>query len=486
MSRQLISYDDLAPVSSASSSGAEAGPSSMKLSSAKVRLNDPATSSPASASGTEKMTYSQRKRIKRKKKQDARSRELNHQSKKSPQANKKAKYNHHEAQSSVEADSMMQATTSSDVEQAIYEAADGTKDQAEAEEAEPGENYDEYGYYDDNGHYYYDEEGNSFYFDPHAQDEDDAEDAMTMLNTNIMIPDIPKHLKSAVNGDDYQQSSEMESYEEELDDDDGERGRVLEPEEIWSEDALTLAWTAARETLLHTSGLSIASTHSALWSEAPTPGSVAARKAKRESEMNLERRKLLAWQEEKRRKEEAARRAEDEEDQARNEAVSVAAPVQTNGSNPQQGSMASVAVPASDGSTTVSRASPVKSRLGGRSIPPSIGLPGNQAWRDACKTVAATRNQVGPEVVPQASSTAKVNGQPQETPIPAAGATAVAPPPIAGSTFPPPAPAATPNSIPSTGNPQQDQILQNIANAWYCAGYYTAQWHWMTSAGGQQ
>lgn len=302
-------------------------------------------------------------------------------------------------------------------------------DQSTAEGWKEAEGDDGWG---DEGEQEYDEE--PYEDTAEAYDEEDEEydesiqaewDAMARLNTSIAIPDIPP---AFLDTGEEQLSNEPQARLEQVSDTaslsasavaaDG--GRVLTEAELWDESALVDAWQAATEDyLLHSSKDSTATTSaattakqaSALWHDAPIPGSKAAVKAQQISENNKEKRRLRLFLEEKARKAKEIEdlRQEVEKEQAQAQAQEEERQRQhTQAGTPDVVSMPASAPPAvpsaplsSPPDAAMTKIHPVGKRsITGRAIPPSIGLPGNAAWQAACATVASTRNRIGGEARP--------------------------------------------------------------------------------------
>lgn len=216
-----------------------------------------------------------------------------------------------------------------------------------------------------------------------------------------------------------------------------ETGRQLTHAEIWDDSALVDAWNAAEEEykLFHAQRTAIEKDgqqrqnlgkraagdgddagppkkRSALWHDSPAKGSPVAVAAKSAQE---ERDKITAELVERKRQAKAllARVAEGE------------APVQ--GIREERDAAAAVTAPAR------------QKKLKG-TTPPSSSISGNPAWHSACATVSRTPNAIGKEVetnrAPPAEHPASVSSAPQAT--------------------------------------EGDDIFQNLAMAWYYAGYYQA------------
>ncbi|PWN89584.1 hypothetical protein FA10DRAFT_268115 [Acaromyces ingoldii] len=205
-------------------------------------------------------------------------------------------------------------------------------------------------------------------------------------------------------------------------------GRALTHREIWDDDALKNAWDAAVEEyeIFHRRRQEAheqqevsqkkRKRESALWYDSPAPGSKAALEAK--TKQADEARELA------RRKQEAKKLVRD---LAANEATP----------------------PLS------------KSNL---SVPPSRHLASNSsAWKRACAMVAQTPNRIGPShtsAVPSAAPSM-------------ATATRLADPVATFASADAQAAAAPSTSTPSAMS--KEDTLQNLAMAWYYAGYYQAQ-----------
>ncbi|PWN27733.1 hypothetical protein BDZ90DRAFT_170598 [Jaminaea rosea] len=148
-------------------------------------------------------------------------------------------------------------------------------------------------------------------------------------------------------------------------------GRVLQHDEVWDDSALVSAWDAAQaEYLIFHSRRAEARKHeeqegqsskkSALWYEAPTPGSKEAMEAAKISQGNREAKALLAWQ---KKQEEAQRRGQ-----------------QLNG-NASQTQATPLQTTAGATSSTITTGVMPDGAAPKRYIPPSIGLEGNAAWQ---------------------------------------------------------------------------------------------------------
>lgn len=211
-------------------------------------------------------------------------------------------------------------------------------------------------------------------------------------------------------------------------------GRALTHREIWDDDALKNAWDAAVEEyeIFHRRRQEAheqqevsqkkRKRESALWYESPAPGSKAALEAK--TKQADEAREL-------------ARRKQEAKKLVRNLAANEATP------------------PSS------------KSNL---SVPPSRHLASNSsAWKRACAMVAQTPNRIGP------SHTSAV-----PTPAPSTTTTTTTTTrqadPVATFSSTDAQAAAAPSAAPPSAMSKED-TLQNLAMAWYYAGYYQAQAH---------
>jgi hypothetical protein len=269
-----------------------------------------------------------------------------------------------------------------------------------------------------------------------AYDEEDEEydesiqaewDAMARLNTSIAIPDIPPAFLDT--GEEELSNAPQARLEQVSDSASAvapEGGRVLTEAELWDESALVDAWVAATEDYIlcsskdSTATTSAATTGkhpSALWHDAPIPGSKVALKAQQISENNKEKRRLRLFLEEKARKakeiedlrqevEKEQAQAQEEERQRQQAQAGTADVVSMPASAPPSTPSAPVSSPPN---AATSKVHPVGKRsITGRVIPPSIGLPGNAAWQAACATVASTRNRIGDEARPPPSALPKV------------------------------------------------------------------------------
>ncbi|UZJ52448.1 hypothetical protein CBS101457_001768 [Exobasidium rhododendri] len=226
-------------------------------------------------------------------------------------------------------------------------------------------------------------------------------------------------------------------------DDGKEGGRQLTHAEIWDDSALVDAWNAAEEEyqLFHArrsaqengnkrKGQAAEAARppqkrSALWHESPDKGSPAARAAKAALEDESRNRKEL-----ERRKKEAkallARLAGDEQNKP-------------NDDNDQESIMVE------EHPSNYEREKPSEKRPKG-TTPPSSGLSGNLAWHSACATVSKTPNAIGRVKEDTSTSTEKTTHIPTAAPYEA--------------------------SLPTSDEGQE--IFQNLAMAWYYAGYYQA------------
>lgn len=178
-------------------------------------------------------------------------------------------------------------------------------------------------------------------------------------------------------------------------------GRVLSHEEVWSENALVDAWKAAQEEFAryHSQSAGIFSSvavpakqnASALWYDAPTPGSEQALKAQEVSEANKQIRRLRLYTQ---RNQEQQRRQEQYQEVK-------SAPYESDIESKRKKALQTIQLGSSVAGSRKVRVQEheTPSRAGWpngkRRIPPSIGVPGNSAWQEACATVAATRNLVG-------------------------------------------------------------------------------------------
>lgn len=249
-------------------------------------------------------------------------------------------------------------------------------------------------------------------------------------------------------------------------------GRVLQHDEVWDDSALVSAWDAAQaEYLVFHSRRAEArrneeqegqsSKRSALWYEAPTPGSKEAMEAAKISQGNREAKALLAWQ---KKQEEAQRRGQQLNGNAsQTQASSSSTPLQT--------------VDAATSSTITTGVMP-DGAAPKRYIPPSIGLEGNAAWQQACATVAATRCQIGRAPAPSAPSVAAAPANP-----PATTYTANGPNTETAQTQPPP---QQQQQGAASLLPGMDEQTQSMCMSWYYAGYYTGLWTGQSQARGAE
>jgi hypothetical protein len=290
---------------------------------------------------------------------------------------------------------------------------------------------------------------------------DDAETELSKLGTakkNFEIQKalaIAKKRKRAIENGDQENGEEMYDYEDEGSQQDWqeedvemegdgfdwqggmEAGRQLTHAEIWDDSALIDAWNAAEEeykifharrsaqetvtgntgengnhVLAVTEGES-SKKRSALWYDSPAKGSKAAIAAKNALQTQAKDQRELELRK-KRAKVLLAQVAGDDDEEE--EAVGV----------PEEDKEEPLPV------------KPKQKRLKG-TTPPSSSISGNLAWHSACATVSKTPNAIG-----------NVERAKETTPL---------------STSSDPTPSAM---------PEGDDIFQNLAMAWYYAGYYQA------------
>ncbi|PWN41922.1 hypothetical protein IE81DRAFT_330613 [Ceraceosorus guamensis] len=268
-------------------------------------------------------------------------------------------------------------------------------------------------------------------------------------------------------------------------DSDGRVIRSLTHDELWADEAMTSAFSAAVDQFkamhsLGQNGLVISAsdspppaanlTSSALWYDAPPPESRAAKSARkagnasakaRKEESKAARRhaqetKVAARKEAKRlQAEQDARYAQAmEEMQAHRQIV---APLQPADNQPPAADSVSDSKMATPSSNAETLNSGPKRKIKG-TIPPSAPLSGRPAWLAACATVSSTPNCVaGVECGgPKTSSTATATAQGGEQNL-SARADA----------------SASGHAAPtSTAQGYDPELLQSLAHAWYYAGYY--------------
>lgn len=280
-----------------------------------------------------------------------------------------------------------------------------------------------------------------------------------------------------------------------------DNGRVLNDDEVWGQTALSDAWSAAQEELCHFQDPSGSKTadrvvKSALWYDAPTPGSEQAQKARQVSENNKRVRELRLYTQQKQQRE------------MHSQATAVAKEIGSGDDDIatkrlkalQTMRIASLVNGPAKGRSAATKTSPASAASPGWQggicrTPPSSGIPGNRAWQEACATVAATRSLVADEFAPPASTSmagaastgASTNAERESRPPSLPAAVAPAPPPVQtnGPSAPQPVPTPATNSFlapitappPSLqGSPGEDEALQSVCMSWYYAGYYTAIW----------
>lgn len=268
------------------------------------------------------------------------------------------------------------------------------------------------------------------------------------------------------------------------------KGRVLTHAEVWDDSSLVNAWDAAQAEYVQfhakrkramdqlNGGLETHTvpngngkgSQSALWYEAPTPGSKAAEEAQNISEGNKRAKELQDWRAKQRNREsrQSAPTATNGADDSQSHAG--ASQAHTSTSTQQKG----------QGAATGTK-QPSYHPDGTRKIPPSIGLPGNRAWTEACATVAATRNHIGAEAVVAAktavadNTNATASTAANETPSIAGVSghtTSASSQPTAAAPTPPAAAIPAANGAQSSSNDH----FQSVCMSWYYAGYYTALW----------
>lgn len=335
----------------------------------------------------------------------------------------------------------------------------------------------------DEGEQAYDEEEQLYEESGEVYDEDEeydesiqAEwDAMARLNTSIAIPDIPPAFLDTegpppVKAPQARLEQSLDASPQNTSAGAADGGRVLTEAELWDDSALVDAWKAAtKDYLLHSSKDSTATMPaattarhpSALWHDAPVPGSKAALKAQQISENNKEKRRLRLFLEEKARK---AKEIEDLRQEVEQEQAQAQSEEGSHRQHEQARTAEVVTAPAaalppttsaplsSTAAIALAKVNPVGKRsLTGRAIPPSIGLPGNAAWQAACATVASTRNRIGDEGRPPLALPKVV-----EKPAPQQAAEVAAPLLQATSIKAPTTADDTPMSVdPSAGGPSQ-------------------------------
>lgn len=419
MTRRVVSYHDVVEATS------EAGPSN-----ATMDLSDdgddevaplpsgvhrPARGGEASttASTSGKLTMSAKKRMKKKRKIEREQRQRANESIVGANGNAGPG-----PSTSASASTGAKTLFNDNIRNAQY-VADNDADYTQYEEAAEG---DEDSYYDeDNGDDY---------------DEGYDDEAGFELHTNLMIPEIPAHMRPASscsrhprlgNGDIVE---EADATPDVLD----PTGRILADDDICADTALVDAWSAACATLCPSQKPKPAPL-SSLWNHAPLAGSANHKKMKVIAQQNREKRRLRRFVEEQNSGGKAS---------ATNPPQALPALTQSQ----QQSTKPQPAIATPDPSI------PATVKLN-RAIPPSIGLQGNAAWQAACATVASTKNRIGPSIICDRTVATTV------------AATADGPPALPSLSVPPvTAPTAT-----------DDDTFQRICMSWYQAGYYTALWN---------